>query len=190
VKSLEQQRYAAPALIAAWCGLRWGELGELRRKDISDNAEIITVARGFDHEGGCIIDTPRSGRGRIVHVPPHVRADIKHHLDTYVGTDPEALLLTGKSPCGHLSAATFRTAWHKALKASGCQRVRLHDLRHYAGVMTARTGALLTENMERLGHSSPTSSLMYQDVVAGRQEEIAAQLSTLAENTTNTIGGK
>jgi integrase len=135
VNVLEPQRLRAPLLIMAWCGLRWGELGELRRKDISDNAEIVTVARGFDHEGRCIIDTPKSGKGRAVVVPPHIRADVKHHLDLCVGADREALLLTGKSPCGHLSAATVRAAWDRALKDAGCPRVRLHDLRHFAGVM-------------------------------------------------------
>jgi integrase len=173
-------QYRALALIAAWCGLRWGELGELRRKDIAEGAALITVARGFDHEGGCHIDTPKSGQGRTVVVPPHIRADIKHHLDTFVGADPEALLLGGKATCGHLSATTFRKAWHAALKDTGCQRVRLHDLRHYAGTMTARTGASLTESMDRLGHASATASLIYQDVVAGRDGEIAVALSALA----------
>jgi integrase len=127
-------KYRALALIAAWCGLRWSELVELRRKDISDNAEIITAQRRFVHDGGCDIDLPKSNRGHTVVVPPHIRADIKHHLDTYVGTDAEALLLPGKAKgCGHIAPATFRGAWHKALKDSGCQRVRLHDLRHYAG---------------------------------------------------------
>jgi integrase len=173
-------QYRGVVLIAAWAGLRWGELGELRRKDIADNAETITVARGFNHADGCNIDTPKSGQPRTVVVPPHIRADVKHHLDTFVAADPEALLLPGKSKCGHLSATTFRKAWHTALKDSGCQRVRLHDLRHYAGTMTARTGASLTESMDRLGHSSATASLIYQDVTAGRDQEIAVALSALA----------
>lgn len=35
VNALEPQRFRAPALIGAWCGLRWGELGELRRKGLN-----------------------------------------------------------------------------------------------------------------------------------------------------------
>jgi hypothetical protein len=31
---------------SAWCGLRWGEVIELRRRDIDDICEVITVARG------------------------------------------------------------------------------------------------------------------------------------------------
>ena len=85
-------RLKAAVLIAAWCGLRWGELIELRRADVSVGAEMITVARAATHRGGCRIDTPKSGRGRTVNVPPHIRADLKHHLDTYVDRDPGAQL--------------------------------------------------------------------------------------------------
>jgi hypothetical protein len=46
--------------------------------------------------------------------------------------------------------------------------------------MTARTGAMLTGNMNRLGHSTAAASLIYQDVVSGRDEEIAEALSALA----------
>src|SRR4051812_31856166 len=106
-------QYRALVLIGEWCGLRYGELGELRRKDISNNCEIITVARTFNHEGGCHIGTPKSGKVRTVVVPPHIRADVKHHLDTFVADDPEALLLAGRyCKCGHLSDSTFRALWH------------------------------------------------------------------------------
>lgn len=182
VNVLGQPRYTALALIALWCGLRWGELGELRRKDISDNAEIISVTRRFNHRHGCDIGPPKNGSHDVV-VPPHIRAAIKHHLDVHVETDPEALLLTGKSKygCGHLSDATFRKAWQKALKSVGLQSTRLHDMKHFSGTMTARVGATLTENMARHGHTTATSSLVYQDVVARRPAELAEALSTLAE---------
>ena len=39
--------------------------------------------------------------------------------------------------------------------------MRLHDLRHFAGTMTAQVGNLV-ETMERLGHSTPAASLRYQ----------------------------
>ncbi|XTP33137.1 tyrosine-type recombinase/integrase [Mycobacterium sp. TJFP1] len=180
VGAIAEERFRAPALIGLWCGLRWGELGELRRKDISVGAATITVARSFDHEGGCHIDTPKSGQGRTVVVPPHIRVDIMHHLDAFVDADPEALLLVGWSGCGHLSDRTFRDAWHNALKSVGSQQARLHDMRHFAGTMTARAGASLSENMSRLGHSSASASLIYQNIVAGRDEQVAVALSALA----------
>ena len=175
-------QYVAPVLIMTYCGLRLGELGELRRKDISDNVETITVARRVRHDdGGCSVDTPKNGKSHTKPVPEDIRTDIKHHLDTYLGTDPEALLLPGRAKCGHLSAGTFRKAFHDALKASGCQRVRLHDLKHLNGVMVYESGASLSESMDWLNHSSPSASMIYQDVRPRRRGEIAASVSARRE---------
>ena len=35
-------RYQAAVLVAAWCGLRFGELAELRRKDVDLAGELMT----------------------------------------------------------------------------------------------------------------------------------------------------
>jgi integrase len=117
-KNIEPQRFAALVLIGAWCGLRWGELIGLQRSDISDGAARITVARSVDHEGGCRVGTPKSGKEHIVVVPPHIRSDVKHHLDTYVGPEPTALLFGAPRSC-HLSDSMLRGAWRTALKTIG-----------------------------------------------------------------------
>jgi len=177
--NIEPQRFSALVLIGAWCGLRIGELIGLQRQDVSDDVSRITVARQVDHEGGChVTDLKQGGEGHTVVVPPHVRTDLKHHLDVHVGPGPDALLFPGKG-C-HLAETTLRNAWHKALKTIGRDKVRVHDLKHFAGTMTARTGATLSESMNRLGHASVTASLVYQNVTSGRPEEIAAALSALA----------
>ena len=43
------------------------------------------------------------------------------------------------------------------------------------------TGATLAELMGRLGHSTPGAALRYQHAAAGRDAEIAAALSRIAE---------
>src|SRR4029077_2124476 len=90
-EAIEPQRLRALVLISAWCGLRWGEVIELRRRDVSEDASVLSVGRGATHRGGCRIDTPKSGKARAVHVPPHIRADILGHLDTFTNAGPEAL---------------------------------------------------------------------------------------------------
>jgi hypothetical protein len=57
--------------------------------------------------------------------------------------------------------------------------MRLHDLRHFAGTMTAQV-ANLVETMERLGHSTPAASPRYQNQLNGRAVEIAEALSAQA----------
>lgn len=79
-----EPKFKALILISAWCGLRFGEVTELRRKDfryIKDdyNPAIIAVGSGVTHRSGNDraprrrIDTPKSGKTRTVVIPPHIR---------------------------------------------------------------------------------------------------------------------
>jgi integrase len=168
-------------LIASWCGLRWGEVIELRRSDISAGCESISVARAVTHRGTCRIDTTKSGKARSVVVPPHIRAAIKAHLDCFMAQDDSALLFQPLRGGCHLNDSVFmRSAFRPALKSIGREGVRIHDLRHFAGTMSARVGNL-EEIMQRLGHSTATASLIYQGMVSGRDAELADALSALAE---------
>jgi len=66
------------------------------------------------------------------------------------------------------------------LKTVGREGVRVHNLRHFAGTQTARAGGNQPETMQRLGHSTVSASLLYQQRVSGRDAEIAQALSQLA----------
>jgi integrase len=191
-QAIRPERLKCFVLVAAWCGLRWGETIELRRKDIDDTCEIIVVSRAVTHRGkrelgdlkrsGCTgrIDTPKSGKGRAVVIPPHIRADLKHHLECYVANDAEALVFPALRDGCHLNDSVFAKHFRPALKTVGREGVRIHDLRHFAGTQTARVGNLV-ETMGRLGHSTVRASLIYQGIVSGRDAEIAAALSELAK---------
>jgi integrase len=178
------ERYKALVLISAWCGLRWGEVTELARKDFSADYALITVERGVVHrDGKCFVDTTKSKKGRKVVTPPHIRPAIKHHLATYVAKGPDAHAFPAERSC-HLSDKTFRRYFASALTAIGRDgkkkpRPAIHDLRHFAGTQTARVGNLV-ETMGRLGHSTVKASLIYQGIVSGRDAEIAEALSVLA----------
>ncbi len=171
----------ALVLISAWCGLRWGEVIELRRKDVSVDASVLSVGRGATHRGGCRIDTPKSGKGRVVVVPRHIRPDIEAHL-AHLAKDAGALLFPAPRGGCHLTDTTFRRHFNTALKSIGREGVRVHDLRHFAGTQTARVGGSLADTMERLGHSTHGASLIYQHAVSGRGAQIAEALSKLAED--------
>ncbi len=173
------ERLKAAILVSAWCGVRWGELIELRRRDIDVDAEVLFVGRGATHRGGCRIDTPKSGRPRAVVIPPHIRADLKHHLDVFVAKDGDALVFPPQRGGCHLNDKVFRDAIAEPLDDIGRGELRIHDLRHFAGTQVARVGNL-AESMQRLGHSTVKASLIYQSVVSGRDAEIAAALSVLA----------
>ncbi len=177
------ERLKATVLVGAWCGLRWGELIELRRRDIDVDAEVLYVGRGATHRGECRIDTPKSGKPRAVVIPPHIRTDLKHHLDVFADKGPNGLVFPPQRGGCHLNDKVFRDAIAKPLDDIGRSDLRIHDLRHFAGTMTARVGNL-AESMQRLGHSTVRASLLYQQVVSGRDAEVAAALSELAKHPT------
>jgi integrase len=113
-------------------------------------------------------------------VPPHIRADIKHHLDVHTGKGADALLFTSPTGRCHLSDDTLRNAMAPTLERIGKQAMVIHDMRHTAGTLAARCGNLV-ETMARLGHSTVRASMIYQQVVSGRDAEVADALSELAQ---------
>ena len=71
--AFKPERLRALVLVLAWCGVRWGEAIELKRADVAVDAKAIRVGRAVTHRDGCRVDTPKSGKGRSVIVPPHIR---------------------------------------------------------------------------------------------------------------------
>ncbi|MGE0214900.1 tyrosine-type recombinase/integrase [Mycolicibacterium sp.] len=178
-----QARFKALVLLAAWCGLRYGEVSELRRKDITDDCSVVSITRAVGHRGGeCLLGPTKTGERRIVTIPPHIRQDIKDHLAAYVGKDSDALLFTPSRGGCHLNGRVFnKDVFQKAAKAVGREDLSAHDLRRFAGSKNAQV-ATLTENMARLGHKTVKASLLYQHSQSGRDAEIAADLSAQALN--------
>lgn len=174
----------ASVLVAAWCGLRWGETSELRRKDVSDDHSVLRIRRAVTYRGGRFeVGPPKTAAGvRDVTVPPHIRPTLKAHLRNHVGRSGDALLF-GDGDGGHLRADRYRTHWEKARAGIGKPNLRVHDLRHVGSVLAAQSGATTAELMHRLGHATPAMALKYQHVAEGRDAEIARRLSKLAAAT-------
>lgn len=175
------ERLQLAVLLGAWCALRYGEIAELRRKDIDLRQEVIRVRRGVTWpDGKATVGSPKSKAGlRDVHVPPHTVSIIRAHLNEHTAPGPEALLFPSLSG-GHLHPRTFGKAFDKAREAAGRSDLHFHDLRHTGAVLAAQTGATLAELMARLGHSTPGAAMRYQHAAADRDREIAQRLSAMA----------
>lgn len=175
--------YQLFVLLAAWCGLRLGELIELRRKDVDCEALVLHVTRAATRVGGgVVIGVPKSDAGvRSVHVPPHLGPVLLAHLRQHVQPGNEALLFPSvKDPGATLHHQTLYKQWGHARVAAGRPDLRIHDLRHGAAVMAAQSGATLAELMQRLGHSTSRAAMRYQHAALGRDAEIAVALSEMA----------
>jgi len=174
--------YRAAVLLAAWGGLRRGEILALRREDLDLVAGTVTVYRTqtellstrqrFDSR-------PKSDAGfRTVALPPHVLSTLREHLALYAGPSRIFVSSTG----GPMHGDTLRQAFARARDRIGMDDFRFHDLRHTGQTLAAATGATLADLMKRLGHSSPAAAMRYLHTVNGRDEAIAEALSVLAEH--------
>lgn len=182
-------RFRGMVLLAAWCGLRFGELAELRRGDIDLAEGLVSVTRAVVRvNGGHVVGDPKSKAGkRVVSMPPHLLPVIEAHLLQHIDAGEEALLfpaVTADKVTGqrwqHLAPATFYRHWYPAREAAGRPDLRFHDLRHTGATLAAATGATLAELMARLGHSTAQAAMRYQHAGRERDAAIAKALSGFA----------
>jgi integrase len=169
--------------MAAWLAMRFGELSELRRKDVDLDDEVVRVRRAVICAGdGFKVATPKSDAGtRDIAIPPHLLPVIERHLADHVAKGQNALLFPSVGDAErHLSPSAMHRIFSKAKAKAKRDDLRVHDLRHSGAVLAAATGASLAELMARLGHSTPQAALRYQHAAQGRDKQIAALLSKIA----------
>ncbi len=178
------EQYRVLVLLAAWCGLRYGELAALRRKDLAATAATIHVRRGVVRVRGQMIEgTPKSDAGiRDVSIPPHLASAVLNHVARYCAPGRDGLLFPSATGA-HLPTVTLYKFFYRARAVAGRPDLRWHDLRHTGAVLAASTGATLAELMGRLGHSTPAAAMRYQHAAQGRDAVIAAKLSELVYDT-------
>lgn len=179
----------AMVMLAAWCALRFGELAELRRRDVDLTNAVIHVRRAVVRvDGQTLIGSPKSEAGiRDVAIPPHLVPMLRDHIKAHAAPGRDGLLFPGVG--GHLAPSTLYgraptktrpgSGFYGARAAIGRPDLRFHDLRHTGAVLAASTGATLAELMNRLGHSTPGAALRYQHAAQDRDRAIADALSAL-----------
>ena len=186
----------AMVLLAAWCALRFGELAELRRKDVDLTNLVIHVRRGVVLvDGERVVGTPKSDAGlRDVAIPPHLAPLLREHIKDHAQWGRDGLLFPGRggeqlAPSTLYGRAPTRTGagsgFYGARAAAGRSDLRFHDLRHTGAVLAAQTGATLAELMGRLGHSTPGAAMRYQHAAQDRDRAIADALSVIATGGTS-----
>ncbi len=181
------ERLRLMVLLASWCALRYGELAELRRKDIDLTNGVVKVRRAVVRvDGQVIVTTPKSESSiRDVAIPPHLIPMVREHLSASIAGGRDGLLFPAADGISHLATSTLYTHFYKARAAAGRPDLSWHALRHTGATLAAATGATLAELMARLGHSTPGAALKYQHAAQGRDRAIADALSKLAESSSS-----
>lgn len=174
-------RYRALVLLAAFGGLRKGELFGLRRADIDLLHRVIEIRsqRQESKSGEQLIGPPKTAAGRrTLALPEEVVPAIEEHLATWVAPEPHALVFVGEKGDG-VRAGVWQREWDRARRSVGLPDLHLHDLRHVAGTLAAATGAGTKEIMRRLGHATQDAALRYQHATDERDRVLASGIDQL-----------
>lgn len=173
-------RYRAAVVLAAWCGLRRGEVCAIRTADVDLENRRVRVAKNWVEllESPVKFEKdPKSDAGkRTVTIPPHVLPILQDHLAEFAGEQFFSVGRDGKRARGN----TIYQAFVRARAKVGVD-ISFHDLRHTGQTLAASTGASLADLKQRLGHSSNAAAQRYMHAVEGRDAQIADALSALAE---------
>jgi integrase len=168
--------FRALVLLAAFTGLRFGELAALQRHDVDLDRRTVAVRRTQveTRSQGLLVKTPKSNAGiRTVAFPASLADELASHLATYSQPGRTGLVFVGQRG-GTLRRNNVRRIWLPVLRKAGLpSSVHFHDLRHTGNMLAATGGATTRELMHRMGHSSVRAALIYQHLVNSRDQAIA-----------------
>ena len=168
-------------VLAAFVGLRQGELLELRRSDVDGVSGRINVSRKVDKDvvpgaaGACpqcgrAISAPKTASGtRTVHVPPPFLPMLQKHLLEHAAAGPTGLLFPGDRT-DHMSVRYLMDRYRPAREAAGRPDLTIHHLRHTALTIAGQHGATAAELQARAGHASQAAMAIYQHATLDRDK--------------------
>lgn len=186
-------RLKAPVALLLWCGLRLGELLELRRGDFEgldgDGAVTVRVRRNAQRVTDPVtkkqvmitLDTPKSDAGnRDVVLPSSVAALMRTHAAEHMADGADALVvntMTGQQ----MMDTNFRNRWNRIAGSAGRPDVTPHDCRRFYGTMLVDKGRVSLEEARRLmGHETVEQLMEYQRALQGYEQRAADALDALA----------
>ncbi|MGI8406958.1 MAG: tyrosine-type recombinase/integrase [Actinomycetota bacterium] len=180
-------RFRALVLLAAYGGLRFGELAGLRRARVDLLRGRVHVRETLVEVNGQLsLGEPKTTRSRRdVPLPRTIMREIEVHLQRFTETENNAPVFTGPKGALLCRAGFRRCWWLPATSAAGLDGLRFHDLRHSFVSIWRDAGADVLDISRRAGHSSVAFTLdryghLYQD----RSDDLADRLDQLL------LGGK
>jgi integrase len=172
-------RYRTLVYFLAYTGVWIGEASAVRVRNLDLTARGNTRC-GVLARGGRAEDTgdTKTRKGRAVHVGPQLRQMLKEHLTKYGRPlDPESLVFTGDRNAQIRQNALRSRIFQPAARRAGIEpRPTVHDLRHTAASLMAKSGYTLREAQEELGHSHTTMTDRYTHLFPSDAESRVSRL--------------
>jgi integrase len=176
VQDAENRQDADMIRVAAYAGLRRGELVALRWRDVDFAGSALTVARAMS---AGVESTTKSGRVRRVPLADQAAAALDRVSRRDNFTSPDDFVFCnafGRS----LDGSALRRRYRRAQVAAGVRPLRFHDLRHTFGSLLAAKGVDVVTIQKAMGHSALATTSRY---LHARPASEQAQVFTAAFTT-------
>jgi len=171
-------RYSPTLAMAAYCGLRFGEVAGLRISDVNILGRTVNISASLNEvNGDLILGPPKTARSRRnLSIPRFVATQLAQHIEQYPPS-ADGFLFTGPNG-GGLRRSNFRKrVWIPAVGATVGQPCTFHDLRHTHAAMLIREGQHPKVIQLRMGHASIRTTLdTYGHLFPGLDEAAADAL--------------
>jgi integrase len=181
-ENVEDRQDAEAVRVAAYAGLRLGELLALRWSDVDFVRSVLTISRALS--AGEERST-KSGHVRQVPLADQAAAALERLSRREHFTAPGDLVFP--NAIGRpLDGSALRRRFKRARDAAGLRPLRWHDLRHTFGSLLVAGGVDLVSVKDALGHSQLATTSRY---LHARPATERAALFTAAFGGTSTTAG-
>lgn len=174
-----RRRLYVEVLVAAYTGLRIGELLSLQWSDITPEYISVTKTLTNDGRGGLWIQpTPKtSSSSRKVSIPPSVYNALMGWKEESRGAGLVFKTSTGR----FVVPSNERVAFETVQARLGIKPVRsFHALRHTHASQLLANGVPIAEVTKRLGHASPAITLgIYTTWIPGNDKKVALDVERI-----------
>ncbi len=161
-------------LLAAYAGLRAGEIRALRWKDVDLKGRSLTVrlsrCKGF-------VSTPKSGHERLIPLAEILRRDLATKTATKHDPDAHVCLTSDGEPWGEYG---ILQSFKRASKRASLEGWRFHDLRHFFVTSLFRTGAPAPAVQMLAGHADLSTTQRYAHTTRAELQAAMARLGVTA----------
>lgn len=162
-KQSKSKELYAVVVIALGTGMRLSEIMNLRWNQVDISNELIKLT------------TSKNGDPRFIPLKGLVLEVVKAKAEKQK-TKPNDLLFP--SPLNPKQPVDIRSAWETAIKKSGIQNFRFHDLRHTTASHLAMSGKGLHDIASLLGHKDLQVTRRYAHLSNAHKAKMVSELST------------
>jgi integrase len=166
-------KYEPIILLAAWCGLRRGEIFALKWDDIDWEKAILRIdeASCITKEGNYIDKKPKSKNGLREIIVPDYLLDLLFKIRKSQKKIKPRIFNIRPDQCSSFFAQKIRE--------NDLPPIRFHDLRHYHATWLYKQGIPDQYAAQRLGHDIQVLKGIYQHLDVDRQTELDEKVKSL-----------